>query len=632
MTSQIHKHNSSEKETINTNLMNKFLIDGKTKGTRNLEVKAAELKLCGIFAEHNFSFNAMDHALKNCFPNSDILKGVNLKRTKAAAITKNVIATYERENLISALNSVKFSILIDESTDVSTKKTCVIVVRYFDSTVGKITSRLFDLVEVFKDDNIKATADHLYTLVCNTMKEKNVNMKNLIGFGADGCNTMFGEHNSFTSRLKKDFPGIITVKCICHSLHLCASTACEQLPAECEKLARNIYNFFKNSSNRQANFQQFQAFAEVEVHKILKPSQTRWLSIATVSQRILEQWYALKLYFTDRWLGGHVVSSEEIYFALNDPFMELYYCFLSWVLPKISNINQYFQSDKIVILNLHRRMQEEFQDLLLSYLRYDYVTSRELNAIDPANSSYFKNKKSLYLGATLADKLGNPLIKNDSDKLEGFLGNCQQFLCVLCCQLKLRYNFGNDNVLSKLNIFLPKNVLSLQFREQYPTLVEHLKQFPRLSLTECRQKIDDEWRRFPLHCNLPDSSLDIDVFYNQVLDIKNDADELLFSNLATFVLNILSLPHSNAECERQFSRVNLIKTKARNRLNIQTLSGILLAGQHVRANGSCTNFQPPLEMIKMCNTKMYEHKSETVSNIEPSNEEPTLGSIFDTEF
>ncbi|GBP73985.1 hypothetical protein EVAR_87850_1 [Eumeta japonica] len=42
-----------------------------------------------------------------------------------------------------------------------------------------------------------------------------------------------------------------------------------------------------------------QSFAAVEPHKILKPSQTRWLSLLSVVERILEQWEALRLFFID---------------------------------------------------------------------------------------------------------------------------------------------------------------------------------------------------------------------------------------------------------------------------------------------------------------------------------------------
>jgi len=92
------------------------------------------------------------------------------------------------------------------------------------------------------------------------------------------------------------FPGILIIKCICHSLHLCCSQACKSLPRRCEVLAGYIFNFFGQSSKRQSQFIEFQTFCNVKVHKILHPSQTRWLSRLEVVRRILEQWEALRLF------------------------------------------------------------------------------------------------------------------------------------------------------------------------------------------------------------------------------------------------------------------------------------------------------------------------------------------------
>lgn len=39
----------------------------------------------------------------------------------------------------------------------------------------------------------------------------------------------------------------------------------------------------------------FQDFLELPTHKMLHPSQTRWLSLVSVVQRILEQWEALEV-------------------------------------------------------------------------------------------------------------------------------------------------------------------------------------------------------------------------------------------------------------------------------------------------------------------------------------------------
>lgn len=138
--------------------------------------------------------------------------------------------------------------MIDESTDISTVKNICICVRYFDEEHGCISSNFFGLIQCFKDNSDEAnkgmTAETIYNKLINAIASVNIPLENVIGFGSDGCNTMFGEHNSVVSRLKLNFPGILVQKCVCHSLHLCASEACKVLPRQCEDLAREVYGFF----------------------------------------------------------------------------------------------------------------------------------------------------------------------------------------------------------------------------------------------------------------------------------------------------------------------------------------------------------------------------------------------------
>jgi hypothetical protein len=90
---------------------------------------------------------------------------------------------------------------------------------------------------------------------------------------------------------------LIYVQCICHSLALCASHACEKLPNDVEKLVPNIYNYMNHSFKRQSEYQSFQTFLNIKPHKMLHPAQTRWLSLSAAVGRVLEQFEALKLYF-----------------------------------------------------------------------------------------------------------------------------------------------------------------------------------------------------------------------------------------------------------------------------------------------------------------------------------------------
>jgi hypothetical protein len=108
------------------------------------DVKIAEIKLTGYLAEHNISFNSIEHLeglLKSIFPDSKICQKIKLKRTKATSIIKNVITPCAKENLAYKLKQNQFPILIDESTDIASESTLGIIVRFFDSEVGQIVSR-----------------------------------------------------------------------------------------------------------------------------------------------------------------------------------------------------------------------------------------------------------------------------------------------------------------------------------------------------------------------------------------------------------------------------------------------------------------------------------------------------------
>ena len=189
----------------------------------------------------------------------------------------------------------KISILIDESTDIGNVNTLCVVVRLFDEGTNRFQTCFWKLVKIFSEENIHliregAIAEKLYEEMMKSFTEAGVPLQNIEGFGLDGCNTMMGRHNSVSSRLRNDLPGITRHRCICRSLHLCASEVCKQLPRQCEDLARGIYGYFKNSAKRVAELREFQDFCHVEPHKILKPSQTRWLSLTEVVKRISTQW------------------------------------------------------------------------------------------------------------------------------------------------------------------------------------------------------------------------------------------------------------------------------------------------------------------------------------------------------
>jgi len=165
----------------------------------------------------------------------------------------------------------------------------------------------------------------------------------MIAFASDGAHAIMGHNHSLKTLLINDIPHLFVMKCVCHSLALCASHACASLPNGPEKLVRNIYLYMQYSFKRQSQFKDFQVFLNLKPYKLLQPAQTRWLSLQSAIKRVLEQYEALILYFRVEQYDG-INTASEIYENLMNPVNKLYLEFLEYVLPIFNNLNLEFLS------------------------------------------------------------------------------------------------------------------------------------------------------------------------------------------------------------------------------------------------------------------------------------------------
>ncbi|CAG9783395.1 unnamed protein product [Diatraea saccharalis] len=143
------------------------------------EVKKAELRFCSFFAEHNIPFRAMDHLseiLVKYFPDSEIAKEFSCKRTKAAAITYNVLGPeFEKDMIVDILRTAS------PSVDLSGE-----------------------------------TADHLFNALSSKLSELGLDIKDVLGFAADTTNVMFGQHSGIVAKIKecgRARAGLVTPAC-----------------------------------------------------------------------------------------------------------------------------------------------------------------------------------------------------------------------------------------------------------------------------------------------------------------------------------------------------------------------------------------------------------------------------------
>lgn len=239
-------------------------------------------------------------------------------------------------DLVNKLKETKFSIIPDETTDISTEKQLAICVSYFDYERCEVIYSFYDMISVNKCD-----AQSLYSAIRVSFQEKKIPLDNIIGYSSDTCNVMFGENQSVTFLMKADLPHIVFVRCNCHMMHLCVSHACLKLSTSLEDLCRNVYSHFSRSSLRMHELEEFQHFLDISPHKLLSVGQTRWLSLEACVSRLLEQWDALKLYFTavisEKRDPSYV--TESIYSSLNNQFIKAQLQFLQVQLHKTNEFN-----------------------------------------------------------------------------------------------------------------------------------------------------------------------------------------------------------------------------------------------------------------------------------------------------
>jgi len=107
----------------------------------------------------------------------------------------------------------------------------------------------------------------------------------------------------------------------------------------------------------------------VKDHKMLHPSATRWLSLSSVVIRIVEQWDALRLFFSEKWFKEKLIGTQIIYEQLSNPFTKAFFYFLEWVLPKFVLINKYFQTEKVVLDQLYEKNDTNLQRHIIMFCK-----------------------------------------------------------------------------------------------------------------------------------------------------------------------------------------------------------------------------------------------------------------------
>jgi hypothetical protein len=110
------------------------------------------------------------------------LENLRLHRTKCSMLIKNVIAPALLKEIVNSIGNSGYSLIVDESTDVSVIKYMAICAKYFDKGSARILTHFLGIVQIER-----ATADDLFDVWKNYLQEINLPIKHMIAISIIFC-------------------------------------------------------------------------------------------------------------------------------------------------------------------------------------------------------------------------------------------------------------------------------------------------------------------------------------------------------------------------------------------------------------------------------------------------------------
>ena len=155
---------------------------------------------------------------------------------------------------------------------------------------------------------------------------------------------------------------------------------------------------------------------------------------------------------------------------------------------------------------------------------------------------------------------------------------CVRFLLTLIDELENRLP---EN--AKILIMMNRLSISECLKTNKQPIIELAKLF--FEDAEFLTKIETQWANLNLVMWIENENTI--NFWVEVFNYSDSTSENPYNELCELAFTVSVLPHSNAEVERLFSNMNIVKSKLRNRLLIKTVNQILNVRYGLLRIGTC---------------------------------------------
>ncbi|KAL4084700.1 hypothetical protein QTP88_027624 [Uroleucon formosanum] len=426
-----------------------------------------------------------------------------------------------------------YSIQIDDTTDISQKTQCSIIIRYVTDK-SELVERFLGFHNVSED----RTAQGLFNLVNSVLHEFDIENK-LVGQCYDGACVMSGHLTGLQARVKEVAPNALFTHCLAHRLNLVLQHGCS-INAKCRIFFANLTGiaaYFHNSTSRTN-------FVDTIVGKrIPQFVQTRWSSRSKILHTIVNEWSGFINVF-DCISKDPKSSSESICGAIGH-FKNLKtfeFAFLALVFNDI-----FIYTDNLFNILQNKSFDVEFC-LRRINITYDLINKKR-------NEPEFLKLFNQAVTLTKPPKA----TRNESNNQSNFKILFYEIIDNILMQLNTRFQDTNKLLFLQLadvtkfkeySCTFPVNALN-NLKSTYPNIFYNINTLK----VELEVLYSDVKYQNLLH------------IYDMVKIIEQDALKDILPEAYKLFILILTIPSTSVSNERSFSCLKRIKTCSRNSIS-----------------------------------------------------------------
>jgi len=464
-----------------------------------------------------------------------------------------------------------FSVMMDETTDVSHKEQVAVFVRYINESTSdergmQIEERLLALV-----DTAETTGEALASLLIETLQKHQLSIGNVVGQGYDGGSNMRGASKGVQARIKELNPMALFTHCFAHNLNRAlVNAACDTMTADVRNffgIVELVFTFIEGSAARHAFFLGIQRDLSPDEPALhLKGlSDTRWNCRASSLRRLS----------TERVFRAAVATIEHVSSTTTDGSVRgtaaglmssicnfkflLSMTLLTPVLESINNVSEALQSAQIDILKAHQHVSALTREL--KRLRDDQAVK---TAMDKAAALAEKLNIESELPTTRQRKAPRRLDENPTSgtSLSPVDNMKVNFYYAVIDRLseELRQRFPED--LLEFSSLHPRHFAALDSEQQVRRLAIRYQLQPDV--------VSSQWRlSHHFVSTAADGDADLLQVYQQI--------PATYTQLRHLYKVLLTLPVTTASVERGFSKMAIVKSKLRSTMAQERLEALLLS-------------------------------------------------------